>query len=87
MTQKVTGDRKRARARYILKTMPLSTYVVVSLGLVILYTIAEMIVSTITEVSHDTLTTCFYSVFGGEVVTCGLIKIFKLKREGDFNEG
>lgn len=64
-----------------LEQMPLSIYVCLSLGLIIIYSIVELVISTITGVSHDTLTTCFYAVFGGEVVTCGLIKIFKLKTE------
>lgn len=38
-----------------------------------------MIVSSKTGITHDTLTTCFFAVFGGEVVSCALIKIFKLK--------
>jgi hypothetical protein len=36
-------------------------------------------------VTNDTLTTCVYGFFGGEIVTCALIKIFKLK--GDTNNG
>lgn len=38
-----------------------------------------MVVSSKTGITHDTLTTCFFAVFGGEVVSCALIKIFKLK--------
>ena len=59
----------------------LTKYVVFSFVVVILYTISEFITSIITGISHDTLTTCVYAFFGGEVVTCGLIKIFKLRRE------
>ena len=59
----------------------LTKYVVFSIVTVILYTIAEFITSTITGISHDTLTSCVYAFFGGEIVTCGLIKIFKLRRE------
>lgn len=59
----------------------LTKYVVFSIVTVILYTIAEFITSTITGISHDTLTGCVYAFFGGEIVTCGLIKIFKLRRE------
>lgn len=64
-----------------LNDIQLSTYVIISLSLILIYTIIEFIFSTITEVSHDTLTTCFYATFGGEVVSCALIKIFKLKTE------
>lgn len=73
------------------KKMPsLSKYMIFSIGFVVVYTVAEFIVSTITRVSHDVLTGCVYSFFGGEIVTCGLIKIFKLKEEGkneDTNTG
>lgn len=66
------------------KKMPsLSKYMVFSIGFVVLYTIAEFIVSTKYKVSHDVLTGCVYGFFGGEVVTCGLIKIFKLKEDKD----
>lgn len=61
----------------------LTKFVVFSISVVILYTIVEMVVSSITGISHDTLTTCFYSVFGGEILTCALIKIFKLKFDKD----
>lgn len=59
----------------------LTKYVIFSIGVVIIYTIAEFVLSTITGVSHDTLSTCVYGFFGGEIVLCGMIKIFKLKRE------
>lgn len=57
----------------------LTLYVVFSILVVLIYTIVELIVSTISGISHDTLTTCVYGFFAGEVVVCGLIKIFKLK--------
>ena len=59
----------------------LTLYVVFSIMIVLLYTIVELIVSTVSGISHDTLTTCVYGFFAGEVVVCGLIKIFKLKTE------
>lgn len=57
----------------------LTKYVVFSITFVILYTIAEFVVSTITGVSHEVLTGCVYGFFAGEIVLCGMIKIFKLK--------
>lgn len=63
----------------------LTLYVVFSIMVVLVYTIFEFIFSTLTAVSHDTLTTCVYGFFAGEVVVCALIKIFKLKKE-DGNE-
>ena len=61
----------------------LTYYVIFSIAVLMIYTIVEQIVSTVTGVSHDVLTTCFYSVFGGEILCCALIKIFKLKEEND----
>lgn len=63
------------------KKSKLGKFVIFSIVMCILYTIAEFIFSTITGISHDTLTTCFYSVFGGEMLSCALIKIFKLKSD------
>ena len=57
----------------------LTIYVVFSIIVVLIYTVTELILSTMSGVSHDTLTTCVYGFFAGEVVVCGLIKIFKLK--------
>lgn len=65
------------------KTPSLTKYVVFSISIVLMYTIAEMILSTITGISHDTLTTCVYGFFAGEVVVCALIKIFKLKEDNN----
>lgn len=65
-----------------MKYPSLTLYVVFSIAVLIIYTITEQVLSTVTGISHDTLTTCFYSCFGGEILCCALIKIFKLK-EGD----
>ena len=59
----------------------LTCYVVFSILILIIYTIVEQILSTAFGISHDTLTTCFYAAFGGEILACALIKIFKLKKE------
>lgn len=59
----------------------LTKYVIFSICVVIIYTIAEFVVSTITGISHEVLTGCVYGFFAGEIVLCGLIKIFKLRRE------
>ena len=41
----------------------------------------SVIVAAITKgVTLDTLTTCFFAVFGGEVFSCALIKIFNIKK-------
>lgn len=64
-----------------IKRAPLSYYVVFSLVMIVLYTIAVTIIDVVWGVQYDTLTTCWFSVWGGEVLTCGLIKIFKLKED------
>lgn len=58
----------------------LDKYLIFSFTVLIIYTVAEFIVSTITTNSHDTLTTCLYAAFGGETLLCALIKKYKLKR-------
>ena len=59
----------------------LTKYVVFSIAMIITYTVAEFTTTSITGISHDTLTTCFYACFGGEILSCALIKIFKLREE------
>ena len=61
----------------------LDKYVIFSIAALLIYTVVEMIVSTLTGVSHDVLTERFFLCIGGEVLSCALIKIFKLRREND----
>lgn len=61
------------------KIKSLDIYVTFSITSLIIYTIISQIIATRTGMMLDTLTTCFFSFFGGEIVTCGLIKIFKLR--------
>lgn len=64
------------------KEMPdLDKYIIFSFVVMLTYTIFEFIFSTITGVTHDTLTTCLYSAFGGELLMCAMIKRLKLRRE------
>lgn len=63
------------------KISALDIYVIFSIAMLVIFCVAEMIVSSITGQTHDTLTTCVYSAFGGEILSCALIKIFKLKEE------
>lgn len=69
--------------RHPKKVPSLTKYVVFSIVVLIVYTIAEFIVSTKTGISHENLTTCTFSCFGGEILSCCLIKIFKLKGENE----
>ena len=61
----------------------LTLYVVFSISVLIIYTITEQVLTSIYGISHDTLTTCIFSAFGGEILACALIKIFKLKSNDD----
>lgn len=57
----------------------LSAYVIFSIAILLAYTIAEFYSTDTTGITHDTLTTCFFAAFGGEILSCALIRIFKLK--------
>lgn len=57
----------------------LDVYVIFSILSLIIFTIVSQIIAINNSVILDTLTTCFFGFFGGEIVTCGLIKIFKLR--------
>lgn len=61
------------------KVPSLTKYVAFSIAVLIVYAIAEMVVSTVSGVSHPELTTMIGSTFGGEILCCCLVKIFKLK--------
>ena len=69
-----------------LQEIPLSSYVIFSIVILILYTIVSLILS-VFGIQNDTLTTCFFSTFGGECLTCGVIKVFKLHKEYKISKG
>ena len=64
----------------------LTLYVVFSILMIIIYTVVELIISTVSGITHDTLTTCFFACFSGEVLCCALIKIFKLKSGSRYDD-
>lgn len=70
-----------------MKLHGLDKYVIFSIGVTLIYTVAEFITSTITGISKDTLSTCVYGFFAGEIVVAGLIKIFKLHKEARPDNG
>lgn len=56
-------------------------FICFSFVMVIIYTVIAIIFQVVThEEISSTLTTCYFMVFGGEVLSCALIKIFKIKR-------
>ena len=66
----------------------LDVYVVFSLTVLLIYTILSLIIFKDSMQEASTLTTCVYSTFGGEILACALIKIFKLRSvKGGENNG
>lgn len=68
-----------------MKNKALTKYLVFSFAVVLLYTAAELILSTVTGITHDTVTTCLYAFFGTEVGACAFIKITGRKTEDTFD--
>lgn len=60
--------------------MKIKHFVILSITLVLIYTMTELIMSC-WGISHDTLTTCFFACFGGELLCTCVLKIFKDKEE------
>lgn len=73
-------------ARHPRKIPSLTKYVAFSIGALIAYTVAELVISTRSGQAHDALTGCVFGVFGGEILSCALIKIFKLKEDHNADE-
>ena len=67
------------------RTRALDKYVVFSITILLIFTVAQMIVTAITGTEQSTLITCFFACFGGELFLCAMIKRLKLK-EGNKNE-
>lgn len=84
--QKAIRKQERRRQRKKKKLKGLDKYVIFCFVSIIIYTIAQTVVTIKTGVESSTLTTCFFSVFGGEVLICALIKRFKLKTESKESE-
>lgn len=59
----------------------LDLYIIFSFACVILYTIVSFFFTYHTGITLDTLTTCVFACFGGEILCCAVIKRFKLKEE------
>ena len=69
------------------KKKPLTTldkYVIFCIVSMILYTIIDKITFVLTNgLESSTLTTAFFSCFGGEIFLCAMIKRLKIKTEKD----
>lgn len=64
-----------------LQDIPLANYIIFSIVVIIVYSIAEFIVSSVTGIERSTLTTCVYAFFGTEIASCAFIKVYKLRHE------
>ena len=57
-------------------------FIIVSFAIVILYSITAVLFQAIThEELSPTLTGCVFAFFGGEVLDCTVLKVFKIKKE------
>lgn len=59
----------------------LDKYLIFSFTCLIVFTVVMICVQTITGMTQDTLITCFFAAFGGELLMCAMIKRLKLKKE------
>ena len=69
------------RLQKVKKLPALDKYCIFSFGVLITYTITELIISSITGTTNDTLTTCVFGAFGGELLLLAMIKRLKIKKE------
>ena len=67
------------------KIRSLTKYVVFSIAMLLLYTLISILYQIFygQELSN-TLTTCFFSAFGGEILLAAFIKIFKIKNPNSY---
>ena len=63
------------------KLSGLDKYCIFSFTCLILFTIVMIVVQTVTGTTQDTLITCFFGAFGGELLLCAMIKRLKLKKQ------
>lgn len=68
----------------LLSGRALTKFILFSFTMTIIYTIIAIVFQAVTgNPISDTLTTCYFAVYGGEVLSCALIKVFKLKEENN----
>lgn len=84
--EKAAKKQERKKHRQKKKLKGLDKYVIFCFTTILIYTISQTVVTIKTGVESSTLTTCFFSVFGGEVLLCALIKKMKLKNESEKKE-
>lgn len=68
----------------LLTARDLTKFIIFSFAMVIIYTVVAIVFQALTgNPLSETLTSCFFACFGGEVLACALIKVFKLKKENE----
>lgn len=65
--------------------MKIKHFVIFSMTMVILYAIAEFVAGC-WSINHDTLTTCFFACFGGELLCTCMLKIFEKQEKEEEKE-
>lgn len=65
------------------KGSKLKYFVIFSIGMIVAFTVAMIILFSLYGMVPDTLVTCFFATFGGECLSCALIKIFNMKKQED----
>lgn len=72
-------EKRKIRRRSV--TRSLTRYVVFSIAMLLIYTAIALYFLWLEKPLDSDLTTGVFGFFGGEIVMCGLIKLFKLKGE------
>ena len=67
--------------RALKRTNKLDRYLIFSFAVVLVYIIAHTVIFAITGQEATTLTIAVFGLFGGEIISCLLIKKFKLHEE------
>lgn len=57
-------------------------YLIISVFLLIIYTVVDRVILVRYGLSSDTLTTSFFAVFGTEIASCCIIKSLNIHNEG-----
>lgn len=65
--------------------MKIKHFVIFSIAMCIVFAIAEFLAGWF-DVTHDTLTTCFFATFGGELLCTCVLKIFEDKKNDADND-
>lgn len=69
------------------KKLPaLDKYVIFAFSCLLVFTLVMIVVQAVTGLTQDTLITCFFASFGGELLLCAMIKRLKLRKGDSCND-